>query len=763
MKSNHLLLIATLTVAGCKVSEPKQKPNPVIVSVGNTPVLSSEFAYVYKKNTLSADSSSEQNLRDYLNLYTNFKLKVMEAENLGLDTLDSFKQELEGYKKQLALPYLTEKSVTESLVKEAYTRMQEEINASHILLTISPDADPADTLKAYNQLMELRKRALAGEDFKELAKANSQEPNANNSGGNLGYFTALQMVYPFEDAAYKTPKGGISMPVRTRFGYHLLKVNDRRPSQGKVKVAHIMVRTNPDAPQEDAEAAKSKINEIYERLRKGGNWNELSKEFSDDNGSKNKGGELPLFGTGSMIPSFEEAAFALQKVGDISKPVLTPYGWHIIKLLEKKGLEPFEELEPTLRQKVSKDSRSDLNRTALIQRLKKENNFVENASILAEAMARADSSLSKGTWKFNSGDKLLSKSLFSINKIPYTVKGFYEYVRDNQQDKGKTSPAFYMQLLYKAYVDKTVVAYEEAHLEDKYPDYKALVKEYRDGILLFQMMDTKVWTKAITDTVGAKNYFEAHKDQYQWGQRATAVVYNAASQSVLNEAKEMLSQAMYLVKEPKIGEIYFDKGKTSLSESDKQSLQPLLKAMTRDEDLVVEVAGHADPREKDELSGQRAKATTNYITENGVSITRIVVKDFGRFKPVSRTDQRKNSRVAFQVYSKSKKTVENQLNAKSPLNLQIVEGTFQKGDNPYVDAVLPWKVGAQTLEKNNRVVYVKISAVEAPRAKTFDEARGLVVADYQNYLEKQWVDELKKQNPVVINEEEVNKMLQTSK
>jgi peptidyl-prolyl cis-trans isomerase SurA len=758
MKSNHLLLVATLAVAGCKVSEPKQKPNPVIVSVGNTPVFSSEFEYVYKKNTLSADSSSEQNLRDYLNLYTNFKLKVMEAETLGLDTLESFKQELEGYKKQLAQPYLTEKSVTESLVKEAYTRMQEEVNASHILLTLPPDADPADTLKAYNQLMDLRKRALAGEDFSELAKANSQEPNANNSAGNLGYFTALQMVYPFEDAAYKTPKGGISMPVRTRFGYHILKVNDRRPSQGKLKAAHIMVRINPDAPQDDAEAAKNKINEIYDRLRKGGNWNELCKEFSDDNGSKNKGGELPVFGTGSMIPSFEEAAFALQKPGEISKPVLTPYGWHIIQLLEKKGLEPFEELEPTLRQKVSKDSRSDLNRTALIQRLKRENNFVENASVLSEALSKADTSLSNGSWKYNTTDKLISKTLFTINKTPYTVKNFFEYVRETQQNKGKISPSFYMQTLYKEYADKTIVAYEEANLENKYPDYKALVKEYRDGILLFQMMDTKVWTKAITDTVGARNFFEANKDKYQWGQRATAVIYNAANQSVLNEAKELLSQSMYPVKEPKIAELNFDKGKSSLSEADKQSLKSLLRAMTRDEDLIVEVAGHADPREKDELSGQRAKATTDYLTDNGISITRIVRKDFGRFKPVSRTDQRKNSRVVFQLFSKSKKTVENQLNAKAPLSLQITEGTFQKGDNPYLDEV-PWTTGAHTLEKNNRVIYVNIASVEQPRPKTFEEARGLVVADYQNFLEKQWVDELKKQNPVVINEEEVRKML----
>jgi peptidyl-prolyl cis-trans isomerase SurA len=287
-----------------------------------------------------------------------------------------------------------------------------------------------------------------------------------------------------------------------------------------------------------------------------------------------------------------------------------------------------------------------------------------------------------------------------------------------------------------------------------------LVKEYRDGILLFQMMDTKVWTKAISDTVGAQAYFEAHKDNYRWGKRATVTIYNAANRNVLNEAKELLAQKMYSVKEPKVADIHFDKGKFALTEADTKTLTPLLRALTRDEDLTVEVAGYADPREKDALAGQRAKVATEYLTDNGISITRIIIKDYGRFKPVSRTDQRKNSRVAFQLFTKSKKAVENQLNATAPLSLQITTGTFQKGENAYLDAV-PWQVGSQTIEKDGRVIYVEITKIEEPRNKTFEESRGLVIADYQNYLEKQWVDELKKDHPVVINEEEVKKMLST--
>lgn len=758
MKSKLLLVAAAASIAGCKVSAPAEKPGPVIVAVGKTPIYTSEFEYVYKKNLLSADSVSEKNLREYLNLYTNFKLKVMEAESLGLDTLDSFKQELDGYKKQLAQPYLTEKSVTESLVKEAYARMQEEVNASHILITLSPDADPADTLKAFQTISDLRKRAVGGEDFTALAKANSQEPAAATTAGNLGYFTALQMVYPFEAAAYNTPKGEISQPIRTRFGYHILKVNDRRPSQGKIKVAHIMVRINPDAPKEDADAAKQKVDEIYGRLNKGGNWDELCKQFSDDAASKANGGVLPLFSTGSMIPSFEDAAFALKKPNEYSKPVLTPYGWHIIKMIEKKGLEPFEEIEATLRQKVTKDSRSDLNRSALIQRLKRENSFTENEAVLKEAIAKADTSLPKARWQYDPADKLIDKTLFTLNKDKVTVKDFFEYVKGSQVEKEKTSPAYYMQTLYKSFADEEIVNYEERHLEQKYPDYKALVKEYRDGILLFQMMDTKVWSRAITDTTGAQAYFAQNRDNYKWNTRAIATIYDAANRSVLAEARDLLSQKVYTVKEPVIEPITFDKGKSELTENDQNSLSPLLRAMSRDENLTVEVAGYADPRETDAISKQRAKAVIEFLTSSGVSITRIIEKDFGRFKPVSRTDQRKNSRVTFRLLSTSKKVIENQLNANAPLSLQITEGAFQKGENAYLDQT-PWQKGPQTIEKNGRIIYIDITSIEQPRQKTFEEARGLVISDYQNYLEKQWLDELKSKNPVTVNEDEVKKLV----
>jgi peptidyl-prolyl cis-trans isomerase SurA len=753
------MLAFLIATGGCKVNQQSSSSSkdPVIATVGNTPIYSSEFKYVYDKNSVPDSLSAQESLQQYLDLYVNFRLKVLEAESMGLDTLTSFQQELSGYKQQLAEPYLQDSTITNDLVKQAYNRLKEEIRASHILISLPADADPKDTLAAYQKIADLRQKAAQGADFTALARENSQDPSAANNGGDLGYFTALQMVYPFEDAAYQTKVGQISDPVRTRFGYHIVKVTDRRPSQGKIKTAHIMVRTNPEAPAEDAQAARQKIDEIYKRLQQGEDWNQLTMQFSEDAGSKSKGGVLPAFTTGSMIPAFEEAAFALKSPGDYTRPVLTPYGWHIIKLVEKAGLEPFDEMETALRQKVTRDSRSELNKTLLIKRLKAENNFTEQLKVYALAEKSATDSLPAGKWNYRSDNKNLQKTLFTIQKQKYTLGDFFAYVQKNQQAKPTLSAAYYMKMLYNDFVNQSIMDYEKKHLEQKYPQYKYLVKEYRDGMLLFQRMEDKVWSRSLTDTTGYKTYFENNREKYQWGKRVTATVYNAASKEVLSEVKELLKKKSYPVKEVTFNDIYFESGAGKLTADHQAKLDNLAKAFARDKSLVLEVAGYADIRENESVSAERAKEVTDYLVENGVDITRIIMKDFGRFKPVSKTDRQKNRRVGITVTSTAKGAIEKILNARKPLNLEVTEGTFQKGDNPYIDNI-EWKPGSYTLNQDNRVIYIEVSQVEQPRPKTFEEARGQVISDYQTYLEKQWISELRQKYGVTINEKEVKKM-----
>jgi peptidyl-prolyl cis-trans isomerase SurA len=460
-----------------------------------------------------------------------------------------------------------------------------------------------------------------------------------------------------------------------------------------------------------------------------------------------------------MIPAFEEAAFALKNAGDYTKPVLTPYGWHIIKLVEKTGLEPFEEMETSLRQKVTRDSRSELNKTLLIKRLKTENKFAEQPKVYALAEKSATDALPAGKWTYSTNNKNGQKTLFSIQKQKYTLGDFFAYVQKNQQAKPTLSAAYYMKMLYNDFVNQSILDYEKKHLQQKYPQYKYLVKEYRDGMLLFQRMEDKVWSRSLTDTTGYRNYFESNRDKYQWGQRATATVYNAAGKEVLAEVKELLKKKSYPVKEVTFSDIYFESGVSELATDHQAKLTNLLKALAKDKSLVLEVAGYADIRENESVSAERAREVTDYLVDNGIDITRIITKDFGRFKPVSKTDRQKNRRVGISITSTSKTAIEKIVNARKALNLEITEGTFQKGDNPYLDEV-EWKPGAHTLNQDNRIIFMEVTKVEPPRPKTFEEARGQVISDYQNFLEKQWINELRQKYAVVINEKEVKKLLE---
>ncbi|MGI4824368.1 MAG: peptidylprolyl isomerase [Janthinobacterium lividum] len=770
-----------LQLAACQTSKPTAASTPALTSaaapagpaietLGTYPVSTREFGYVYKKNNgTAADYGTRSSVNDYLTLYTNFRLKVIDAEKHGLDTTQAFRRELEGYKQQLAQPYLTEKGVTDQLVREAYTRMSQEVNASHILIRVAPDANPSDTLAAYQKATALRQRLLAGEDFSTLARANSEDPSAAENGGKLGYFTSMQMVYPFETAAYQTPVGQVSQPVRTRFGYHLIKVNDRRAAQGEIKVAHLMVRVTPQAPKADSATAHKKINELYGRLRKGESWDKLVAQFSEDAGSAANGGELPPFGTGRMIPAFEEVAFKLQKPGEIAPPVQTPYGWHIIKLLEKQPIPAFTAMEATLKNKVGKDSRSELNRAAFLKRIRQEDQFVEIPAAKALAFAQADTALVHGRFKFNSatmtasgakaskstkkagGDKL---PLFTIMGKPYLVSDFLTYVQQNQRPRPKAQPAFAMEQLYDQYVDQSLTDFEKNSLDTKYEDYRMLVKEYRDGILLFQLMDEKVWSKAIEDTAGLKKFFLANQANYQFGQRVRGTVISAASSKLLTKAQRELTKGRYPVA-GRAGSalVHFKAGTTTPATANGTAvLDDLARRMAQDTALSVTVAGHIKRGESSALARQRAEAAIDYLAKNGKVERR-------RLATVSANATTADGDTRVTLFSNATSALEANLNAQNPLAVQIQQRTFQKGDNKVLDEYFTRPAGTYTTQRDGRYYAIIVDQALPAGPKALNDARGQATSDYQNYLEKQWIEQLRQQYPVKVNEEEVSKLV----
>jgi peptidyl-prolyl cis-trans isomerase SurA len=332
------------------------------------------------------------------------------------------------------------------------------------------------------------------------------------------------------------------MPVRTRFGYHILKVTDKRPAQGQIMCAHIMVKSQKgQGTAADSLSAKQKIDEIYSKIKAGESFEELAKQQSDDKASAKEGGKLPLFGTGRMVLEFEKAAFALQKDGDISEPIKTQYGWHIIKRLEKKPIPTFDEVKNELKGKVTKDSRAQKSKESLVAKIKKENNFKENTKARDEFVPLIDTNYFEGTWSKDKVEKL-NKEIFSIADKKYTQLDFANYLENHQTKRPRIDAMVLVKNTYDQFLNESCIAYQESVLDKKYPEFKALMQEYRDGILLFDLTDKKVWGKAVKDTAGLEAFYQKNKNNYMWEQRVEATIYTCANKAIADQTRKLIKK-----------------------------------------------------------------------------------------------------------------------------------------------------------------------------------------------------------------------------
>jgi len=534
MKSPVIKLVAFLALS---VSTFAQTTDPVLMTINKKPVLKSEFEYIYNKNN-SNNSLDKKTLDEYVDLFVNFKLKVEEAKSQGIDTTKSFINELAGYRTQLTKPYLTDSKVDDALLTEAYERSKEDIDVSHILIRIPPNASPADTLKAFNEINAISKR-IQKEDFSKVAKEVSQDQSADKNAGHIGWISAFRTVYPFETVAYNTPVGTISKPVRTAFGYHILKVHGRRNSLGEILVSHIMIFTSKG---EDAQNKKAKvtIDSIYSRILAGDDFGKLAKDHSQDKGSSVKNGELPWFGTGRMVPEFETAAFELKNVGDVSKPIQSDYGWHIIKLMDRKGLAAFDELKADLERKVKRDERANRGQHVFLTKSRQTNNYQETTSSIREFYKLLDKrKLSDSTFIADAAQ--LDKPLFSFAGKNFTQADFAKYLKKNNASE-KSIPSEIIDEKLNAFADTELLAYEDSQLENKYDDFRFLMQEYHDGILLFEVSNREVWEKASKDTPGLAKYFNEHKNDYTWEKP------HFKGHVILCKDKETLNSAKSIVK-----------------------------------------------------------------------------------------------------------------------------------------------------------------------------------------------------------------------
>ncbi|MCK5693593.1 MAG: peptidylprolyl isomerase, partial [Bacteroidales bacterium] len=443
-KSLLLLVFATILATGLK-----GQGSPVLLTIGDEQVILEEFERIYQKNN-NESSLNRQDPEAYLELFINFKLKVNEAEALGMDTTAKFINELEGYRKQLAKPYLVDEEAKEAMMQEAYLWSKYDIRARHVLIRLPESPTPEDTLAAYDKIMEIRARIKSGEAFDVVAKATSEDASVHQNGGELNYFTVFSMVYPFEKMAYATPVGQLSMPFRTSYGYHIIMVVDKRPARGSIKVAHIFIRMPSETGEDEKKVAYEKVQMVYDSLQMGTEFGALAKRYSDDRASAQSGGEIPWFGTGRMIPDFEDACFAIEKKGDYSKPFKSFYGWHIVKLMDKKEIGSYEEMKPELQQKIDRSDRNTARTDNFIAKLKSEYQFSENREALQPVYQAVDSTLRMGIWK--AGElRDLNTQLLKIGEREVMSGEFATYVEEEQYHGKARDPKVWVDQLYKSF------------------------------------------------------------------------------------------------------------------------------------------------------------------------------------------------------------------------------------------------------------------------------------------------------------------------
>ena len=629
-----------------------------LLVIENQKVPVSEFLDIYTKNNKNVDYS-KASIDEYLDLFINYKLKLMEIQRLRLDTQKNFINEFQKYRDQLAQSYLIDKNTVDKLINEAYNRMQNDVRVSHILVKLSPYANPKDTLKAYNKALEIRKKLLNGADFAKLAIEMSDDNSARDqntadgrlipgNGGDLGYFNVFNMLYDFETAAYNLNVGDISLPVRTPVGYHIIKLTEKHPAIYRFKIAHILLMYPPNATTQDKESIKAKADSIYKEILRGADFAELANIHSEDKGSANKGGELPWLTPFRLVPSFVQPIYN-HKPGDYIPPVETFYGWHIIKLIDKQSPPDFASVKQELLTKLYKDSRYLLAQKKIADSLKQIYKIQYDKKLLVNlAKSINKDSLVKRSFK-ESQIPNLDNILVKIDDHSIYIKDFATYIKKNQSLFTNTDDIqIFVNKMFDNFLNDKILEIEKENLEKKNPKFAAQINDYKEGILIFNLMDQNVWSKAMQDTAGLKAYYETIKNKYLTDEKAKIGIFKT------NDAK--------------------------IAQKVQKTLQKNIQKSQLNPNLIL----------------SKINKKNNVVSYDSMVIETKKLADIGLEKTVN--------------------------------------------------AIL-------SKENNNSYEIYWLQSIIAPQPKSLDEVRGLVISEYQTYLEKQWINELRSRYHWQVNDE----------
>ncbi len=729
--------------------------SPVPLQIGSKKITAEVFEKDYRR-LLESDSIRSDNKQKFLSAYIDYQLKILAAEADQIPTSPGFQDEYQSFRKELASPYLIDNVKVEALVREAYERLKFEKQVAHILVRLPANPSPSDTLIAYQKITNIQKKLQAGEDFAATAKKFSEDELSAIKGGQIGYITSLQTQYAFENAVYALEKGEVSNIVRTETGYHLIKVLEIRPNQGKIRLAHILISATVNAPTSVQVEAKNKIDLVQKYLAKGEEPFELiCKNYSEDPYSKSRAGELRRwYYSSDLSEELQDKLFGIQRLGDVTEPIRTNLGWQIFKLLDKKPLLSYEEMAEYLRQKVLTDGeRSAIIRQSFMKRVRMENNVKVdevNRKIAIERYAQD-----------RIGDEAyLQLPLFSIGSTQFLIKEFYAFIVAQQRKKLKVlgylptiSEAFWLE----EFIDLNTIQAEEKHLETKYPAFKEQMQEFYEGSLFSKITEREVYEKSL-DSLRQQTYFTANTAKFTLPSRLQAKVLSADTPKTLADAMELLKNPPYPMNK-RFPDLTFGLGQSVLPEGSTKNLQELFIQLAKNKDFIVEISGHQDASEMDTLAQARISKVVAYLTKKGIGVSRIIEKVEGNLRPASKTDKSKNARISFKFYSHSMEDVVKRFNSVKPLSLEASEGLFKRGENAILDS-LSWEVGKKNFEAQGRHVFVDVREVVPARLKSFEESRSSIIRDLQVELEKNWLIRLKERFPVVRNEEELNKIMQ---
>lgn len=654
----HLKSVFTFSLITIALNIFSQSDNDVLLTVNKAPVTVGEFKYIYEKNNGKEADYSEKSLNEYIDLYSKFKLKVARARDLKLDTIQSLNEELNGYKRQLANSYLTDKEILEHLLNELKERQKQDVRFRHILI-LSKERD-SDSLKkvALQKVNKIKSELAGGKKFEDAVKEYSEDKSSAGNGGDLGYFTAMlpQGFYELENALYSLPIGKLSEPVKTSIGYHFIVVDHRRPARGIIEVAHILIRSEEGKKAE----AKATIDELYNKIKSGEDFNNLANQFSQDKQTMKNGGVLPAFGINTYDKSFEEAAFSLQKDGEVSMPIETKAGWHILKRIKKPDYSndatAFKKLHEA---NIKRDDRFGVARKKLVEDIKKSSGYAENLNVFNKYVESLNEEFLSFKWNPESSMTSMKEPLISYGgDFKYTVADFAAFCKKNTKtrlkyEKNAASVKEAAQALLAEFSEEKALDYEQKQLEIKYPDFKALMREYEEGILLFEATKQAVWDRANQDSIGLNTYYEANKNNY------------------LTEEKGSLISVKLNIKDDK------EAVKIHKMASEK-SIEEITKKYNKKDQVVT---------------------TTEEILD----------KSNSKFKEFTWAVKKPSSLV------------------KDP--------------------------------SGNGYSFKVINQILPVRPKTLKEARGYIIADYQDYLEKEWLNELANTYKVDINKAILSKLI----